>query len=110
MSTTTFMLVWDMHGLESCINITEIEHKKVLNTLSGAKDETSVPLNLMLLRARVNSQRHYEIYAVTVDESITENDLVTMFKDSPQTSADLIRERGHKIYCNRRRQNDIAII
>jgi len=53
------------------------------------------------LRARANSQRHYEVYSVHVDEGITKNDIVDMFNDSPQAMADLIRERGNKIYSDR---------
>jgi hypothetical protein len=38
---------------------------------------------------------------VHVDEGITKNDIVDMFNDSPQAMADLIRERGNKIYSDR---------
>jgi hypothetical protein len=63
------------------------------------------------LRARLNSQRHYEIYAIGVDGSITKEDLVEMFKTDPQYAADLIRARGEQLYSDRRSDKEkIAII
>ena len=58
------------------------------------------------MRARTNTQRCYEIYAIGVDGSITQDDIAAMFKTDPQYAADLIRERGEKIYSDRRTQKD----
>lgn len=102
--SVVFVLSWDMYGLESCINLTEIEHNRILNILADRPTSNKVAdktLNALILRAKFNPQRHYEIYAVEVDDSITEEDLVNMFNDSPQTSAELIRARGQKIYSDR---------
>ena len=63
----------------------------------------------IMLRARVNSQRHYEIYTVTMDGSITEDDVRDMFKDNPQAMADLIRVRGNKMYSDRLNQKEVLI-
>lgn len=102
--SVVFVLSWDMYGLESCINLTEMEHNRVLNILANRSSTTTSEnptLNALVLRAKFNSQRHYEIYAVEVDDSITKEDLVEMFKDTPQYAADLIRNRGQKIYSDR---------
>jgi arsenate reductase-like glutaredoxin family protein len=63
-----------------------------------------------MLRARYNSQRHYEIYTVNMDESISEQDIRDMFETSPQGMADLIRERGHKMYSDRVDQKQVKIV
>lgn len=102
--SVVFVLSWDMYGLESCINLTEIEHNRILNILADRSSTTTSEnptLNALVLRAKFNPQRHYEIYAVEVDDSITKEDLVEMFKDTPQYAADLIRNRGQKIYSDR---------
>jgi hypothetical protein len=61
------------------------------------------------LRAQYNTHRHYEIYAIGVDGSITQEDIVDMFKTDPQCAADLIRTRGEKIYSDRRREKDVIV-
>ena len=55
----------------------------------------------ILFRARMNPQRHYEVYTVQTDPSITKEDIIRMFEDSPQSMADLVRERGEKLYSDR---------
>lgn len=102
--STLFLLSWDMTGLEVCINVTELDKKRMWDALSDNKDN-SISLNSLvnniLLRARYNAQRHYEVYTVNVTEGITEEDLRQMFENDPQTAADLIRDRGHKLYSDR---------
>ena len=103
-----------MYGLESIINVTEIEHNRILSVLSDNKTEYTLDrsLNSLILRAKFNPQRHYEIYAVTVNNDVTKQDLITMFKDTPQEMANLVRSRGQKIYSDRitkSEKNDIVI-
>jgi hypothetical protein len=98
----TFLLSWDCNGLESVVNVSAIEAERTWATL---QDQSGPNLNHIvsgiMLRARYNSQRHYEIYTVNMDESISESDIRAMFETSPQGMADLIRERGHKMYSDR---------
>jgi len=63
----------------------------------------------MILRAQVNSQRHYELYAVDCDINISKQDIEKMFEDSPQAAADLFRSRGHKMYGDRANRNRVVI-
>lgn len=115
MTTNAYLVYWCEEGLESITPITQYEHWDAENTFRILNDQEPVrnPMNgvlqHMLLRARVNSQRHYELYAIDCDESITKEDLEQMFDDSPQTAADLIRARGHKLYGDRTNTNRIKI-
>jgi hypothetical protein len=97
-----FLLSWDSLGLEACIDISKIERD---NTWAVLKDQAPTKLGnivqTIMMRARYNSQRHYEIYTIHVTDGITEQDIRTMFEESPQQAADLIRERGNKIYSDR---------
>lgn len=104
-TANTFILVWDMHGLESCVNATQIDREKVWNTLAdkdSLSDKIGHIMNMFTMRARYNPQRHCEIYAIDVDVSISEEDLKESFNTDPQGMADLIRNRGRKLYSNRR--------
>lgn len=102
--------MWDMYGLEFLFNITEC-HKQT--TWSLLTDETvpGVPdLNMMMLRARMNSQRCYEIYSFHADPGIADDDIRILFKDNPQYIVDLIRKQGSKIYSDRSETNKQVIV
>lgn len=115
--TRLFLLSWDMYGLESLVDLTTLENLRVqeeqmrmIKILSDPEakdpgDQTGAALNRavqgILLRARINSQRHYEVYTVQVDPSIQEKDFWDMFNNSPQSAAELIRERGTKLFSSR---------
>ena len=99
----TYVLMWDMNGLESIVNYPKYSSAKVWQALKGGDPHSIKHFNLMhwQLRAQFNPQRHYEIYSINVDESIDQNYFVNAFKESPQAIVDLIRKRGTKIYSDR---------
>ena len=124
MKQNLFILSWDNTGLEACVDITDdrdrsdnFEQEKIFELI---RDPHTVPENkhlnkvnrmvsMMMLRARANPQRHYEIYTITTTEDITAKDLRELFSDSPQSAAELIRERGTKLYSDRASQKQIVI-
>jgi hypothetical protein len=112
MSENIFLVSWDMYGIESAINITEIDKEATWAALQDTQptQRLSSIVNQVMLRARYNSQRHYEVYTVTVDEGITGKDIIEMFENDPQGSANLIRERGHKMYSDRIDPNSAKIV
>ena len=110
--SNTFLLGWDMTGLETCINVSAIEKEKVWDLLiekNSNRPNINQIVQHMMLRARYNSQRHYEIYTMQVDEGIDEADIREMFDADPQYSADLIRDRGNKIYSDRVNKKEVKI-
>lgn len=107
MTTNAFLLSWDCNGLEGCVPITQYEDmdkQNFMDVLAG-KSKSENPLgriiSMMTLRARFNPQRNYEIYAIDCDHSITGDQWRVMFDDNPQGMADLVREKGIKIYSDR---------
>lgn len=107
-----FLVSWDCQGLEAVINITDYEKETTWATLKNEDPPVKLGsmVNHLMLRARANSQRHYEIYTMQVEEGITDEDIRDMFKNDPQGSADLIRDRGNKIYSDRRNTVDTKIV
>lgn len=111
----TLIISWDQLGVECVFNASEQDRQMTFEILAGTYDERSPRhspqslLNLFLLRARINNHRHYEVYAIEVEEGISADDIKQMFEDSPQSSADLIRSRGRKLYSNRQSETDIKI-
>jgi hypothetical protein len=114
-----------MTGLETVIDLSEVEARRkqadkerVWNTLASPdlvdpgnpiERQISSTVNAILMRARINSQRHYEVYTIHTDSSVAEKDVWTMFADNPQGAADLIRDRGTKLYSNRMQKGEIQI-
>ena len=64
---------------------------------------------MLAMRAKFNSHRFYEIYAIDVDDGITSDDIKDWFESAPQEMADLIRKRGRKLYSDRRDKRRIRI-
>lgn len=101
----TYIAMWDMYGLESLINVSEGEREAIIQTLKGEQVNWRNPLQYMILRARFNSQRCYEIYSFT--SSMTHKEIVNIFSSNPQVAADTIREIGNKIYSDRQSKTQV---
>jgi len=105
----TFCVMWDCNGLEAIGEVVDPALKTW--AVLANKPVPREDFNLMhwQMRARYNTQRHYEIYAIGVDGSITQEDIVAMFETDQQYAADLIRARGERIYGHRRTQRDAIV-
>jgi hypothetical protein len=101
-----FVVMWDCHGIEAIGEIVDPALKTWAVIANKPVPRENFNLEHWKLRARFNAERHYEIYAIGVNGSITQEDIVNMFKNDPQYAADLIRARGEKIYSDRRTQKD----
>jgi hypothetical protein len=117
-SVKNFIAMWDNQGLECIFDVDEEmrlheehEKRKAWNILKGETTENrkpSIPLQTMILRAKYNSQRHYEIYQFVTD-GLDMDDVKSMFEDSPQFIVDHIRKNGSKIYSDRLEQHRVVI-
>lgn len=122
--TRLFVLSWDQLGIEGVVDVTEMEERKLAedkqrmwNVLQdipedpnkGRDNDIGSIVRMMALRARFNPQRHYEIYSVNTDYSITAEDMRSMFENDPQGSADLVRKRGNKLYSDREERRSRVI-
>ena len=90
--------MWDCDGLECLFDITDIEGDGLMAKLKG--ETYRVPYNIatMMIRARANSQRSYEIYTFSTDDTMDYEFVKEMFESDPQTIVNSIREQGNKIY------------
>jgi hypothetical protein len=115
----SFLVVWDMLGLESIFSIdnaiTEIENyekDKVWKTLKGegsiGRKPNPIPLQMLIMRARYNSQRSYEIYSFNT--TMSEREVRKIFADDPQPIVEWIRENGNKIYSDYIKQERKMIV
>jgi len=116
MTVNAFIFSWDQYGIESIIPITQyenIEKENIFRVLKNEKLEKS-PVNSivrnLVIRAQVNSQRHYEIYAVDCDPSLDQEFWQKQWADNPQFTAELILDHGEKIYSNRRSVDEKILI
>jgi hypothetical protein len=103
-----FAIMWDCHGLEACERVPN-PADATFALLKGV--EPPRPPNIMhwQLRARYNTQRHYEIYIITAAPGIDCDDIRAMFEANPQTAADTIRRIGHQYYSDRVQEDRVVI-
>ena len=110
-----FIFSWDQGGIEAIVPFTQYEHHDKQNLMRLLRDQERIPnpldriVNMLVLRARYNTHRHYEIYAVDCAEGMDEAFWREQWAEYPQATADLIRERGHKLYSDRANQKEIKI-
>jgi hypothetical protein len=103
--------MWSMEGLEYVADITADQQRVIVEALKGndsPRHAYANPFHLRL-RAQFNPQRHYEIYIIEATEGVTEEDIRDMFKASPQTAADTIREKGECFYSNRKEKTAVIV-
>jgi hypothetical protein len=111
MAEHTFVAMWCSEGLEYLRDVTHELETATWAALKGEHYTSKLPnLNHLELRARYNSQRHYEIYAFDADEGITEEDIRELFDSDPQHIVDLIRVKGQKIYGEPAKKNKVVIV
>ena len=110
-----FIFSWDQLGIEAIIPISQYEHIEQQNLIRILSEKPKIknPLDgvvrSLLLRARYNPQRHYEIYAVDCTEEMDEVFWREQWEEYPQATAELIRERGHKLYSDRAETHKVKI-
>ena len=115
MTSNAFIFSWCNEGIESIIPITQYEHwdKQNLMNMLAEKPTQRNPLDTivrnLLLRARFNSQRHYEIYAIDCDKDLDEQFWREQWEENPQFTAELVRERGHKLFSDRATKNAVIV-
>jgi hypothetical protein len=112
-TTNAFIFSWDCTGVEAIIPITQFEMMDKINLINILSEKKTVknPINTIIynlkMRAQFNSQRHYEIYAIDCSEELDAQFWKDRWESAPQFCADLIREKGLKIYSDRATQDRV---
>lgn len=116
--TKHYLAIWDMLGLESLHDVdehmdkyNEWEKQKVVSILKEERipdQPKGIPLQMLLLRAKVNSQRAYEIYEF--NSTLSYSELKEAFNDNPQPIVEWIRENGYKVYSDYVKQDRKLIV
>lgn len=116
MTTNAYLVYWCSEGLESVVPISEYEPIDIENTFRILNNQEPVrnPINsiiqMMILRGRTNNQRHYELYAIDCEQNIKKQDIEQMFEHDSQAAADLIRNRGVRVFSDRMIRNKVKIV
>lgn len=103
-----YLVMWDMLGLETLIDITAKEQENIMSVLMDQPVKHTNPIQLMILRARFNQQRHYEIYLF--DSDMDEVSIRELFETDPQTVVNSIRQVGHQLYSDRANTDKVRIV
>ncbi len=110
---------WDMEGFECLEDITSkhpdiFEKGQIFEALKGntpQKNPLAQQISHMKLRARFNSQRRYEIYVFTTEDSVDFKDVEDWMIADPQGLVNWIRENHYsQIYSDYTPNRKPAII
>jgi hypothetical protein len=116
MTTNAFIFSWDQLGIDGIVPITEYEDwdkVQLMEVLKGnklVKNPIGNIINMLIMRARFNTHRHYEIYAIDCDFELDEQFWKERWQDNPQWCADLVRKKGHMIHSDRANADRIKIV
>ena len=116
--TKHYLAMWDMQGLECLFDVdlhmnkyNEWEKQKVVSILKEEQvpiQPQGIPLQMLILRARANSQRTYEIYEF--NSTVKYDELKEAFNDNPQPIVEWIRENGKQVYSDYVKQERKMIV
>ena len=116
--TKHYLAMWDMLGLECLFDVDlhmnqyhAWEKQKVVSILKEERipeRPKGIPLQMLILRAKVNSQRAYEIYEF--NSTLKYDELKTAFEVDPQPIVAWIRENGKKVYSDYVKQERKMIV
>jgi hypothetical protein len=116
--TKHYLAMWDMLGLECLYDVdlhmnryNEWEKQKVISILKEEKipqQPLGIPLQMMILRAKFNNQRAYEIYEF--NSTMEYKELTEVFNDDPQPVVEWIRNNGKKVYSDYVKQDRKMIV
>jgi len=116
--TKHYLAVWDCNGLESLHDVdyhmdryNEWEKQQVVAILKNERipdQPGGIPLQMLILRARANSQRAYEIYEF--NSTLKYKEFTEAFNDNPQPIVEWIRENGKKVYSDYVKQEKKLIV
>lgn len=96
--TRKFLVSWCNQGLETLYDLTEWERHHLWDILTETKNSVEAPrLNMLILRARMNQHRQYEIYLFEATD-LDRDQINEAFETTPQFMADFIRLNGTMIY------------
>ena len=108
MKHNRFVVMWDCNGLEAVEQLPD-PAETTFALLKGTKPPEYPNIMHWRLRARFNTQRHYEIYVFEATKGITTEDIREMFEASPQHAADTIRRIGTVFHSDRQTQKSAIV-
>ena len=115
-----FLVMWDEQGIECLQDITDyhpdnMARAHLFNSIKNSepvpKNPLSSQINAMLMRARYNGQRQYEIYIFTSTDSVDLIDIDNWAKQDVQSFVDWVRKNhAKKLFSNYQPSRKQAII
>lgn len=90
------LLTWDDFGIESIIDLQAAENEDIMSILSDNNPSSIMAIiNKILLRVRFNSHRNYEVYIISIPDTIT----IEFFRENfTNELMALVRKKGIKLW------------
>ena len=113
-----WIVMWDCNGVEFLADVTASHPDNwakqhlfdSIKTSKKVKSDLPFSLESMILRARYNGQRHYEIYLFSSVDSIGQDDIESWYLSDPQSFANWVRENNLRTIYSDRATSKAAIV
>ena len=104
MSKESYLVSWNVEGLQCLFNATTWQKKHVWAILKDKDYPRGPNLMELIVQASRNPELQYEIYSFEADEGLTEDMIRQAFDTNPQGIVDLIRKQGDKMFSDLKKQ------
>ena len=96
--SSKWLVLFGSEGWEMLVPCDEIINRDLLQF--GDKKKFKMPglANVAIVRARANPQRHPEVWVYDTEQDFSEVEMRSMWDESPQRMADLVREKGNLLF------------
>jgi hypothetical protein len=96
--SSKWLVVFGSEGWEMLVPCDAIINRDFLQFGDEKKLEMPGLINIAMTKARANSQRHPEVWAYDTEQDFSEAEMRSMWEESPQGMADLVRGRGKLLF------------
>lgn len=95
-----WVVLFDTLGVDTLIPWDDFKSDDMISVLSGKKPSKkgNQRVSMMILRAKANHQRFPEVWAYDTAEDYEYEDMRSMWEETPQMVADLVREKGTNLF------------
>lgn len=107
-----WIVLFDSRGIDSLLALDTLKEEAIINKLSGEPvpyGQLNGKISTLMLRARCNLQRSPEVWAYATEDDISYEAMRKLWEDTPQSMADLIRQRGTLLFNGVEKENRVIV-
>ena len=97
----TFIIKWTADSLDWVVDVSQYKKKIMWEVIKGTDPPTFVKSMRNNIIHIEDKNVPFEMYSITIDESVSENEFKEMFMEDPTSAKTLIRDRGRALHLSK---------